>query len=240
MVAGVLKNMWPKMSPAGAPASDGFERSGRNDPEGDRFPLLAGRPPLPLPADTGDRLLAQPASGESGMGAIVTRFIRTLEAHAAECGPEELGRLESVAADLITVCLAERADTHDDLPSEERPRALRERIDAFIDHNLGDPGLSPRTVAARHDISVRRLHLMFRDEEDSVAASIRRRRLARCHADLARPELLTRPVHVISARWGFSSAAVFSRAFREAYGISPSEHRSHAGAALRPDPDRAR
>ncbi|MFF4423627.1 helix-turn-helix domain-containing protein [Streptomyces sp. NPDC001549] len=112
-----------------------------------------------------------------------------------------------------------------------------ERIDTFIDHNLGDPGLTPQTIADRHHISVRRLHLMFRDRGESVAATIRRRRLEHCHADLARPALLDRPIHAVAARWGFGSAAVFSRAFREAYGISPTERRAQARAADRPHPD---
>lgn len=69
---------------------------------------------------------------------------------------------------------------------------------------------------------------MFQDRGEGVAATIRRRRLEHCHADLARPELLDRPIHAIAARWGFGSAAVFSRAFREAYGTSPTERRARA------------
>lgn len=72
---------------------------------------------------------------------------------------------------------------------------------------------------------------------EGVAATIRRRRLEHCHADLARPELLDRPVHAIAARWGFSSAAVFSRAYRQAYGTSPTARRAQARADV---PCRAR
>ncbi|MEV7519834.1 helix-turn-helix domain-containing protein [Streptomyces sp. NPDC091371] len=186
------------------------------------------RSELPLPSDKMDRLLAQRISGESGMGAILAGFMTTLETHAAECGPGERSRLGRVALDLISACLAERSDTYDDLPSESRGRVLMERINSFIDHNLGDPGLTPQLIADRHHISVRRLHQMFEDQEDSVAATIRLRRLERCHADLTRPELLSRPIGAIAARWGFGSAAVFSRAFREAYGLSPSEQRATA------------
>ncbi|MFJ8014216.1 helix-turn-helix domain-containing protein [Streptomyces sp. NPDC096339] len=183
---------------------------------------------LPLPSDKTDRLLAQRISGESGMGAILAAFMTSLESHASECGPVERSRLGRVAVDLIGAVLAERSDTHDALSHEARGRILMERIDSFIDHNLGDPGLTPRLIADRHHISVRRLHQMFQDQEDSVAATIRRRRLEHCHTDLTRPELLTRPIGAIAARWGFGNPAVFSRAFREAYGISPSERRAHA------------
>lgn len=186
-----------------------------------------------MPIDEAQRLLAQRISGEAGMGAIVGRLLNTLGAHGAECTPTELDRLGRVAADLITACLAEQHDgagehTADEPPAAPGPRALLERIDTFIDHNLGDPALTPQSIADRHHISVRRLHLIFRDRGDSVAATIRRRRLAHCHADLARPELFDRPIHTIAARWGFGSAAVFSRAYREAYGTSPTERRARA------------
>ncbi|MEV6955820.1 helix-turn-helix domain-containing protein [Streptomyces sp. NPDC051183] len=80
-----------------------------------------------------------------------------------------------------------------------------------------------RTVSRR---SLRRLHLLFQERRESVAATVRRRRLEGARADLLRPELHSRPIHAVAARWGFASAAVFSRAFREAYGTSPSELRA--------------
>ncbi|WP_406737773.1 helix-turn-helix domain-containing protein [Streptomyces sp. NBC_00853] len=195
-----------------------------------------------MPIDEAQRLLAQRISGETGMGAIVGRFLNTLGAHGAECAPRDLDRLGRVAADLITACLAEQHDgaggrTGDEPPAGPGPRALLERIDTFIEHNLGDPALTPQSIADRHHISVRRLHLLFQDRGEGVAATIRRRRLEHCHADLARPELLDRPVHAIAARWGFSSAAVFSRAYRQAYGTSPTARRAQARADV---PCRAR
>ncbi|MFB7253808.1 helix-turn-helix domain-containing protein [Streptomyces nojiriensis] len=195
-----------------------------------------------MPIDEAQRLLARRISGETGMGAIAGRFLETLESHGAECAPGDLDRLGRVAADLLTACLAGQHSgagerTGSEPPADPGPRALLERIDTFIGHNLGDPGLTPRSVADRHHISVRRLHLMFQDRGEGVAATIRRLRLEHCHADLARPELLDRPIRTIAARWGFGSAAAFSRAFREAYGISPTERRAQAPAAV---PCRAR
>ncbi|WP_079154627.1 helix-turn-helix domain-containing protein [Streptomyces subrutilus] len=37
-----------------------------------------------------------------------------------------------------------------------------------------------------------------------------------------------RPVHEIAARWCFTNAPAFSRAFRAAYGLSPTEFRRAA------------
>ncbi|MFD0359165.1 helix-turn-helix transcriptional regulator [Streptomyces sp. NPDC127110] len=123
-------------------------------------------------------------------------------------------------------CLAGRLGAEGALAVEARETALLARIDAFVDHNLGDP--VPAAVAARHGISLRRLQLLFRDRGESPAARIRQRRLERCRAELADPGLLGRPVHEVAGRWGFANPSVFSRAFRDAYGVSPTEYRREA------------
>ncbi|WP_348533277.1 helix-turn-helix domain-containing protein [Kitasatospora sp. MAA4] len=190
---------------------------------------------LPLRSGKADELLARRISGGQGMGAILAQFMTSLGAHGGDCDPADRTRLGRVALDLAAACLAQNLGAGDDLPAETRTRVLLERIDAFIDHNLADPELTPQLVADRHHISLRRLYVLFQEREESVAGCIRRRRLARCHADLANPELRTRPIHAVAARWGFACAAGFSRAFRDAYGISPSELRRRAGESARTD-----
>jgi AraC-like DNA-binding protein len=106
-----------------------------------------------------------------------------------------------------------------------RRGALVRRIRAFIDSHLGDPELTPAAVAAAHHISLRYLHKLFEPERHGVAGLIRQRRLERCRHDLLDPAQVDRPVAGIAARWGFSSAAHFSRVFREAYGLPPAAFR---------------
>ncbi|MFJ4645458.1 helix-turn-helix domain-containing protein [Streptomyces bobili] len=67
--------------------------------------------------------------------------------------------------------------------------------------------------------------MMFRQERETVAAAIRRRRLERGRADLADPRLRRRTIAETAARWGYRHPADFSRAFRRAHGISPSDYR---------------
>jgi AraC-like DNA-binding protein len=99
------------------------------------------------------------------------------------------------------------------------------RIEAFIEHNLGDPELTPAEIAAHHHISLSYLHRLFQPQELTVAASIRRRRLEHARADLADPALRSQPVQAIAARWSFRHAADFSRAFRAAHGMPPGSYR---------------
>lgn len=97
----------------------------------------------------------------------------------------------------------------------------------FIRRHLSAADLSPAAVAAAHHISLRTLHRLFHDhgQEDTVASCIRRRRLARARRDLADPSLAARPVHAVAARWGFQQAPDFTRAFRTAYGTTPTKYR---------------
>ncbi|MFI6289852.1 helix-turn-helix domain-containing protein [Streptomyces sp. NPDC051018] len=193
------------------------------------------REAVPLPGDRIDRLVARSLPAHGGMGVFLSRFMRTLATHAADCSPRERRRLGTLAVDLASGFLAHHLGARDRLPARTRAQLLMQRIDAFIAHNLHDPALSPGVVAARHHISLRTLYAVFEQREESVAASIRNRRLERCRADLARPELAARPIHVIATRWGFTNVTVFGRAFRDAYGLTPGafRHRALHGASHR-------
>jgi AraC-like DNA-binding protein len=146
-------------------------------------------------------------------------------------GEHETERLGEVGLDLAAAVLAAQVQAEDRLTPETRRQALLSRIEAFIEHNLGDPGLTPTVIAARHNISLGYLHRLFQPRELTVAAWIRHRRLERCRADLTDPRLRLRPVHAVGARWGFRSPADFSRAFRAAHGMPPGDYRRQ-GAGL--------
>ncbi|WP_372482407.1 helix-turn-helix transcriptional regulator [Streptomyces bambusae] len=116
-------------------------------------------------------------------------------------------------------------------PAMDPRTVLLTRISAYIDRHLGDPDLGPAAIAAHHHLSVRALHLLFRGAPDTVAATIRRRRLEHCRADLADPAMSHRTIGETALRWGFRHQADFSRAFRRAYGTAPREIRPDAPKA---------
>ncbi|MFF3645621.1 helix-turn-helix domain-containing protein [Streptomyces sp. NPDC002564] len=193
---------------------------------------------LPLAGGRADRLLAESLSSRPGSGsaALLGAYLTGLPTAARACGPAELARLGAIGVDLAATALAGRLGAQDRLPTETRKGALRARITAFVEQNLGDPELLPQAVAAHHHMSVRGLHLLFRDEPETVGAMIRRLRLERCAADLADPALGHRTIAATAARWGFRSPADFSRAFRRTYGFPPSEMRA-GGRTQRRAPD---
>ncbi|MER6527326.1 helix-turn-helix domain-containing protein [Streptomyces sp. NPDC001508] len=181
---------------------------------------------LPLADRRADRMLAEPLPHKSGSGALLGPYLTSLSAAARTSGPAELARLGSIGVDLAVSLLSARLGDQGLPPVETHRTALLARISAFIDHHLTDPALGPAAIAAHHHVSVRTLHQLFQGEPESVAATIRRRRLERCRADLTEPCLRHRTIGETALRWGFRHPADFSRAFRRAYGLSPSEVRA--------------
>ncbi|MFC7657735.1 helix-turn-helix domain-containing protein [Pseudonocardia benzenivorans] len=77
---------------------------------------------------------------------------------------------------------------------------------------------------------MRTLHSAFEDSGESVAALVRRTRLARCREDLEEPTAGS--VTEIAFRWGFSDATHFSHVFKREYGMSPRDVRRAAREAV--------
>jgi AraC-like DNA-binding protein len=195
------------------------------------FPRAA----LSLRPDQLKRLSGVRIRGDRGLGALIASLARELPERLDDCAPADQARLGTALLDLISAALAAQLDRTHEMPPDSRRGALLLRVLAFIEERLGDPELSPAGIAAAHYISRRYLYKLFETEQTTVADWIRQRRLERCRRDLLDPALRTEPVHAIGARWGFSNAASFSRAFRAAHGLPPAEYRTLLTAS-RPAP----
>ncbi|MFE9421473.1 helix-turn-helix domain-containing protein [Kitasatospora sp. NPDC006697] len=161
-----------------------------------------------------------------GCGAVLLPFLETVAASAHAYSTPVGDRLAGSVADLISTLVAQlaavrAADAADGLhaPSDHLVRRVREHID----RHLGDPEMSPETIARAHNISVRYLHRLFEGEEVTVSRLIQQRRLDECARELARRSRTAPTVSAVAQRWGFVNPAHFSRAFRAAYGVSPRE-----------------
>ncbi len=192
-----------------------------------RFPRCL----LPFPDRDLRRLTAVRLRGDRGIGALASQFLLHMARHMHALGPPDAARLSTVTLDVLTAALGAVLDAESAVPSHTGRRALTVQIFAFIRQNLGDPKLTPDVIAAAHHISLRYLHKLFQEEGHTVAGWVRERRLERCRRDLADPRLADRPINAIAARWGFSSAAHFSQAFRGAYGLSPRQFRRQCAEA---------
>lgn len=183
---------------------------------------------LPLPRRTVERAVGRHLSNRTGPGVLLSQFLIQLAADTSPYRPSDAPRLGTVLVDLVAATLAHAVDAAEEQPPETRARVLALRIKELIRQNLHDPELAPSAVAARLHISRGYLHRVFRGEGETVASYMRRKRLEGARRDLVDPALAETPIHVVATRWGFPRAAEFTRAFRAAYGVSPSEHRQSA------------
>jgi AraC-like DNA-binding protein len=189
---------------------------------------------LPLSRSRVAELAAVRFRASVGLGDLTAQFLLQLARNVDHYSPAEAARLSTVALEVLATRLAHDLDIRDWGTPESRRHALLSTIQAFIQQHLGDPALSPAAIAAAHHMSLRSLHQLFHDEGLTVAGWIRRRRLESCRRDLSDPALAVRPVAAIAARWGFSSPADFSRAFRAVHGLPPAEYRMSALTAKSP------
>ena len=176
-----------------------------------------------------DRILARPIPTDTSIGAVLAHYMSTLATHGESCSADERGRLGRISTELFTSLLAQHLDTTVEISPESWTVVLREEINRFINQHLAAPDLTPQVIASRHNISLRRLHQLFEEESETVAATIRSRRLAHCRADLENPQLRHLSVQAIALRWGFASAAAFNRTFRQAFGTTPTQIRRLPG-----------
>ncbi|MFI0904255.1 helix-turn-helix domain-containing protein [Streptomyces sioyaensis] len=186
---------------------------------------------FPLPASWMDQFLTRRLPGREGVGALLSGFLLQLTHESG--GPYRSSdgpRLEGALLELLTALFAPHVDSVDSSAPNSARRALVGQIQTFIRQHLQNPQLTPSAIAAAHHISVSYLHRVFQGESITVASCIREQRLAHARRDLVDPMLRETPIHVIASRWGFTRASDFSRAFRNAYGMSPMDYRHHACA----------
>ena len=186
---------------------------------------------LPLSRNRLRQLAAVPFPAGVGLGDVTSQFLLQLARNVDHYSPAEAARLSAAALEVLGTRLAHELDAHDWDTPEARRHALLTTVQAFIQNNLGDPALSPGTIASAHHMSLRSLHQLFHDEGLTVAGWVRQRRLEGCRHDLSDPALAARPVAAIAARWGFPNPGDFSRAFRSRHGLPPAEYRTLARIA---------
>ncbi|WP_202918516.1 helix-turn-helix domain-containing protein [Streptomyces cavernae] len=174
------------------------------------------------------QVMATPVARTSRLGTLLSPFLSELADMASASRPSVGEMLAWNAVNLLATLATEQLGRDaTGIPDAQSP--LLSRILTFIEAHLADADLCPETIAAAQHISVRYLHKLFQDEGTTVGRWIQRRRLEECRRDLLLHVRGRQTIAAVAGRWGFLSATHFSRVFRAAYGMSPSQWRDTAG-----------
>ncbi len=112
-------------------------------------------------------------------------------------------------------------------PGVDRPSLAR--IQAYVAEHLGDPRLTPESVAEAFGIGRRTLYALFDGSGLTPRACIQQARLQRAGALLRQAGWREAPIGRIAQHCGFADAATFSRAFHAHHGVAPSAWRVGGG-----------
>jgi AraC-like DNA-binding protein len=177
-----------------------------------------------------ESLAAVPMSCDRGANKLLSQLLRGYWREYCRGLERHMGsRILGVILDLIAAAYA-------DLPQAMADRsslgtAHRIRILNYIHAHLHDPELTPTRIAEACRITTRYLHLVFSDQEETVARYILRRRLEECARALQSSAHRSRSVTAIAFDHGFNSPTHFGRVFRDKFKMTPREFRSEAGIA---------
>ncbi len=156
--------------------------------------------------------------------AFASSFLAVLPTHAAGMRAAAQDLVREQTLDLLAVALARTMEATRPRLSSARALALT-RIRGAIEARLMDPQLDSAAVAKAAGISVRYANAVLAREGTSVRRLVQERRLERCRKALGDTMHAHRTVSQIAFAWGFSDLTHFSRSFRAAYGMLPSEYR---------------
>jgi AraC-like DNA-binding protein len=99
------------------------------------------------------------------------------------------------------------------------------RVERHVLQNLGDPELSPQSIAQACNLSLRYLHKLFSSTPCTLREWVRKQRLESVYRQLRNPQCHL-SIGQLAFQAGFSDQAQFTRAFRILFGSTAREVRT--------------
>ncbi|MCB1909670.1 MAG: helix-turn-helix domain-containing protein [Rhodocyclaceae bacterium] len=171
-----------------------------------------------LPRNAADLTVSLDTS--RGIGCMLYSHLRSLSEQFPWLSHSEAIAGKWTAVELISAAL----DRKDGGRFDSLPMYHLHRVQRYILRNLQDNEMSIPMIARENGISVRYLHRIFLLSGESVSKWILKQRLERCRESLAGSPGSRCLVKRVGFEWGFNDTAHFSRAFKKAFGASPSEY----------------
>ncbi|WP_251011758.1 helix-turn-helix domain-containing protein [Rhodococcus erythropolis] len=158
----------------------------------------------------------------SGVPAVVlAQCMQSVVLALPHLDPDAASGYEDVVASLLRVSLG---IAEPDLPL--RPdHSLRDRAYAFIADHLTESRLGPTMMCAALSVSRAQLYRAFA-ADGGIALVIRRKRLDLVYRELTGTGAPNESIEALAERCGFTSKTQLARAFKDFYGMTPSQARA--------------
>ncbi|MET8829491.1 AraC family transcriptional regulator [Streptomyces sp. NPDC004610] len=171
-------------------------------------------------------------TGDRGLGRLVRQMVATLQ--------EERTAFSETTFDLACdrlldlVCLAAEGGT-DSAPAGQRA-TVEASIRRYVREHADEDGLGVASIARALGWSTRYVQQVLRAADTTPRDLIRRERLNLAKSRLASPAWGSHSISRIAHSCGFGSHASFTTAFRQEFGLTPTETRHGASRPLSPLP----
>jgi AraC-like DNA-binding protein len=166
---------------------------------------------------------------ETPLGGLFSDHLLSLQRRLPAMELQDAPHVARASVQMLAACVRPTADTQDQAQEAIQGVTL-ERIQRHIARHLG-LALTPEVLCNEFGISRSVLYRLF-EPLGGVANYVQQRRLLQSFHTLSNPASRRLRVAEVAARMGFVSNAHFSRAFRAAFGMSPTDARAMALSAL--------
>jgi len=159
----------------------------------------------------------------SALNAMLTAHMRQLYEQAPSLALPDIHAVAQGTAAMVAAFAGASSDGREMIARVAAGASLK-ACRKVIDANLHDPWMGPEFLCKTLGVSRAKLYRMF-EQLGGVTLYIQRRRLARAYRIIVDPAHAHERVSAIAVRCGFGNVSAFNRAFRQAYGMSPTELR---------------
>ncbi|WP_397473592.1 helix-turn-helix domain-containing protein [Pusillimonas sp.] len=167
------------------------------------------------------RFIARNFNMQEGVARLFSDYLKLVlyacQTNAVEAYPQMGAHL----IDLLAIGLQNHPDALQSQSTAVKDAHLL-RIESYVRTHLTDPDLSPGSIAQGCGISVRYLHTLFQDTDESVSSWIRNQRLQYANEALQQAGKFTTVAQVAYAA-GFTDQSQLTRAFKRRYRRLPSD-----------------
>ncbi len=166
---------------------------------------------------------------QTGMGQLLSDYLIDVARRLSTLTQADLPGLVAATRAMILACVSPSTD-HTEAAEGPIANVLLERARQLVHSRLLDPNLGSELVRRELGISRTRLYSLF-EPFGGVMHYIQHRRLLSAYATLADPND-RRLIFQIAEEHSFNDGAEFGRAFKRAFGCSPSEVKNRGGGGI--------